>query len=409
MASALFRAEVIEARRQRLAGSVVAAVPPSSRLYTAIAAAIALAIVATLAFGKYATSKTVSGLVAYNLGVAKVSTSSPGEIAIIYVKSGDKVAAGAPLLTVSTAQGPTGLSAQLTEIDNQVREIDRQMALAGQTGATDAQALRQEQKSLATNIASLGRQKAILDSQTGIARDLLARNARLAKAGAGSQRQVDDARAVLLSRQSEIETLNERISGTQSRIQAIDIQLSQRGLTLDTSRSQLAAQRAILMAQRADVSRAEKLVVAASVAGEVSDVAVEIGERVGPEKTLVTVVPQGSVIETWLYAPSSAIGSSRAGQQVRLLFDAYPYQRHGWATGTVVSISRTAVDPANVDTPTRPTEPVFRIRVHIDSMGRLPVRQEDLRPGMTLTANLVVEEKPLWQLIFGSIRGSMGK
>ncbi|MEY2927874.1 MAG: hypothetical protein RL367_2351, partial [Pseudomonadota bacterium] len=291
MANALFRAEVIEARRQRLAGTVVAAVPPSARLYTIIVAVTSIIILLILSFGHYASTANVRGIVAYDLGVARVSAASAGDVAQIHVRAGMQVAAGTPLVTIATAQGTNGLAAQLTEIDTQLREIDRQIGLAGTSGVTELQALRQQQSGLNTSIASLERQRSIIQSQIGIATGMLARNARLAKAGAGSQRQVDDARASLLSRQAESEALTERIDDARSKISEATIQLSQHSLSSDTSRSQLISRRAILVAQRADIARADKLVLAAPVAGEVSDVAIEIGQRIGPEKSLVTIIP----------------------------------------------------------------------------------------------------------------------
>ena len=89
------------------------------------------------------------------------------------------------------------------------------------------------------------------------------------------------------------------------------------------------------------------------MAGDVSDITTEIGQRVVPEKSLVTIVPQGSNVETWLYAPSSAIGFARPGQQVRLRFDAYPYQKYGVGKGTIIAISRVAIDPAELETMVR--------------------------------------------------------
>ncbi len=408
MASTLFRSEVIEARRQRLAGTVVAAVPPSTRLYTIIAAVTSIIILLTLTFGQYASTANVRGIVAYDLGVARVSAASTGDVAVIHARAGMRVAAGAPLVTVVTALGANGLSTQLAEINTQVSEIDRQIVLAGTIGLTELQALQQQQAGLNTGIVSLRRQKSIVQSQIKITETMLARNARLAKAGAGSQRQVDDTRAALLSRQAESEALTQKISDAQSKIGEVGIQLGQRGLTSDTSRSQLVAQRAILLAQRADIARADRLVITAPVAGEVSDVVTEIGQRVGPDKSLVTIVPQGSVMETWLYAPTSAIGFASPGQKVRLRFDAYPYQKYGWGQGTVMAISRVAIDPANVDAAIRPTEPVFRVRVRIDSMGGLTVPKDGLRPGMTLSANLVMQSKPLWELIVGPVKARVG-
>lgn len=59
----LFRTEVIEARRNRLAGTVIAAVPPSSRHYTSILAGVAVSILAVLIFGSYSTTANVRGIV----------------------------------------------------------------------------------------------------------------------------------------------------------------------------------------------------------------------------------------------------------------------------------------------------------------------------------------------------------
>ncbi|MBX9796960.1 HlyD family efflux transporter periplasmic adaptor subunit [Sphingomonas sp.] len=408
MADTLFRKEVIEARRHRLAGTVIAAVPPSSQVYTGIAACVAAVIVAMLVLGSYATTASVRGVVAYDANLARVASAAAGDVRAIAAQPGQMVEAGTPLVTLSTAQGPKGLSAQLAEVDNQIAQIDRQLAIATQATDVEAQALKQQRAGLVETVKSLERQRAISDSQIRLDEQGLARFVRLAKQGAGSQRQVDQARAELLTRRAENEALVERLVDARSRIGALSIQLDQRALDGDKARSVLLTQRAALLSQREDIRRADHVVLAAPVAGMVSDVSTEIGQHIGPEKSLVTIVPRGSSIETWLYAPSNAIGFVRPGQQVRLRFDAYPYQKYGWGRGTVLAVSRAAIDPANVDAAIRPAEPAFKIRVRIDSMGLIRVRKEDLRPGMTLAADVALKRRPLWALLFGPVVGAIG-
>jgi membrane fusion protein len=72
MNSPLFRQEVIDAGRDRLAGTVVAAVPPNSRLYATVVMLFAAALVAILLLGEYATRTQVKGVVAYDAGIARV-------------------------------------------------------------------------------------------------------------------------------------------------------------------------------------------------------------------------------------------------------------------------------------------------------------------------------------------------
>ena len=125
--------------------------------------------------------------------------------------------------------------------------------------------------------------------------------------------------------------------------------------------------------------------------------------------SLVTIVPHGSKLEVWLYATSRGVGGARPGQEVRLPFDAFPYQRYGPGRGTVTEVSQVPTEPANLDPGLGIEEPVFRVRVRIDELApRIPTDRRALRPGMTLHANLVLERRSLWQVLSGSVFGSHG-
>ena len=62
----LFRQEVIEAGRERLAGTVVAAVPPRAKLYVGLVLGFAALVAAILVFGHYSSRAQVKGVVAYD-------------------------------------------------------------------------------------------------------------------------------------------------------------------------------------------------------------------------------------------------------------------------------------------------------------------------------------------------------
>src|SRR4051812_22779941 len=99
----LFRHEAIEARRERLAGAVVAATPPRSRLYVFLVLAFAAIIGLVLAFGQYASRAQVKGIVAYDGGIARVYPTALAEIRRFHVSNGMRVAAGTPLVTLALA------------------------------------------------------------------------------------------------------------------------------------------------------------------------------------------------------------------------------------------------------------------------------------------------------------------
>lgn len=408
MNSPLFRQEVIDAGRERLAGAVVAAVPPRSRLYAAILLGFAAALVAILAFGQYAARTSVKGVVAYQGGIARVYPNAPAEIRDVHVRSGQQVQAGDPLVTVSLAQGRGGISSQIGELQRQESELGRQQELASMLGSAETQALSQQKASLTAAIASLGRQQALASSQIALAEAALRRASRLAAEGAGTQRQVEDSRAEVLARRTELEGITERIITQREALRAIDAQIAQARITASRSQSEVAAQRAAVAEQRAALVRTDRLTLTAPIAGEVGDIVAEVGQRARPDTSLVTIVPRASKLEVWLYAPSRAIGFVRPGQEVRLQFDAFPYQRYGAGQGRVLAVSRVPVEPATIDPALGIDEPVFRIRVGIERVApKVREAESRLRPGMTLGADLVLERRPLWEVIFNPVAAAL--
>ena len=405
MATQLFRQEVIEASRERLAGTVVAAVPPRSKTYTWFILGFFVLLVMVLIFGSYSSSAEVRGVVSYDNGIARVFSANTAEIRTIHVHTGQRVAAGDPLVTLALTQGQGGVAPQLAQLNAQDGEIARQIDLASVIGSSETRALQQQRNSLSDSIASLGRQRGIAAGQITLAESSLRRAMRLASEGAGTQRQVEDSRSFLLGRRSEMEAIGERIIAQRESLRTLEADIGRKSLETSRSSSVLLAQRAALAEQRAQLSRSDQVTLTAPVAGIVGDVSVEPGQRARPDASLVTVLPSNSRLEVWLYAPSRAIGFSRPGQRVRLRFDSFPYQRYGTGTGIVTEVARVPAEPGNIDSDLQITEPVFRIRVRIDSFApRATTSIDALRPGMTLSANLVLEERSLWQVLFGPIR-----
>jgi membrane fusion protein len=90
---------------------------------------------------------------------------------------------------------------------------------------------------------------------------------------------------------------------------------------------------------------------------------------------------------------------------VRLLYDAFPYQRFGSHVAHIGSISRVAIAGTETGAPFNIEEPVYRVtalleRQQIDAYGE-PTR---LHPGMTLVANLVLERQSFLDWILNPLR-----
>src|SRR5207302_1373255 len=82
--------------------------------------------------------------------------------------------------------------------------------------------------------------------------------------------------------------------------------------------------------------------------GYISEQRMQLGGHANISTPLLSIVPAGTKLEAHLYSPSRAVGFVRAGQHVLLRYQAYPYQKFGHYEGTVSSVSRSAVSPAEL-------------------------------------------------------------
>ena len=81
------------------------------------------------------------------------------------------------------------------------------------------------------------------------------------------------------------------------------------------------------------------------VAGRVAALPVAVGQPVSPGGTVAVVIPEGAKLEAELLAPSRAAGFIRPGQDVRLMLQAFPYQRFGTVKGEIKTISHHRARP----------------------------------------------------------------
>lgn len=408
MATRLFRNEAIEARRDRLTGTVIAATPPRARVYAWLLTGVAAALVALLAFGTWSTRIAVRGVVAPAGAVARLHAPGAAEVLEVRTREGARVRRGEPLLILSLTQGRgdaggDGVSGRLAELERQDSELGRQIDLAGSLGAADTATLEQQKAGLAASIESLDRQRGFAAEQIRLAESNSRRAARLAEEGAGTQRQVEESRAQLLALRLDRERLGERLAGQREAFRTLDSQILARRIAADQSRSEIAARRAALAEQREALTREGRLTLTAPVAGVVADLGVQAGEHAAPDRALLAILPSSARSEVQLYAPSRAAGLLRPGQKVRLYFDALPYQKYGAGEGRVTWISDAPAEPVQPQSGPGPSEPVYRIRVAIIRLPDLGPGGKSLRAGMTLSANIVAERRRLWEVFLDPV------
>jgi membrane fusion protein len=132
----------------------------------------------------------------------------------------------------------------------------------------------------------------------------------------------------------------------------------------------------------------------------VEQLSAQPGQRASPDAPLLAIVPEASRMEVWLYAPSRSAGLIQPGQEVTLLLDGFPHQSYGAGRGRIAHVDSVAVDPATLAKDMAAPEPLFRVRVAIDQLPEAARAQGRLRAGMTLTGNVILARRKLWEMLF---------
>ena len=151
-------------------------------------------------------------------------------------------------------------------------------------------------------------------------------------------------------------------------------------------------------------------IVSAPVSGRVDSLQISVGMSVETGVPFMSIVPENARLEASLLVPARAIGFISRGQTVRVAFDPYPFQRFGFYSGTIASVSDTLLKPAESAGPVAPTEPSYRVTVDLERQTITAYGSEvPLRPEMTLKANIIVDRRSLLEWLFDPLLSARGR
>jgi membrane fusion protein len=226
------------------------------------------------------------------------------------------------------------------------------------------------------------------------ARDLFDRVQSVAEKGFVSKVEVERRRQAWVAAQQDLARLRQQRNAAAAEERQAAAELSR--IQVDAG-SQVVSARAEAqsIAQRKAQLRSERAyTITAPVSGRVTALQAAAGRTVDAAIPMMVIVPDGTSLGAEIYAPTRAIGFVRPGQEVRLLYDAFPYQRFGSFTGRITSVSRTVIDPRELSAPLKIEDPVYRIGVMPETQSLAAFGEEmRLQPGMTLTANIILDRR----------------
>ncbi|ATD68583.1 hemolysin D [Luteimonas chenhongjianii] len=415
MTQALFRREVLEARRRGWLGGISLAQPLRLWWLTLAAGLVALTVVLFLLLGSYTRRSTVVGQLVPSQGLATVLAPATGVVGRIDVPEGGIVTEGQTLAVIAVPRATLADGDTLVALAQRLerRRDGLQDAQAAQRQLLDAQqgGLRNQLAAAERELAQVEAEVATRQAQVRIADESLQRLRQLEDSRYVSQLQIQEQESSVLSRQGETQALQRQAIATRRTIaqfrQALhELPGQERAIEAGYQRDL-----ALLEQEQVEVQARGALAVVAPVGGVVSAQLAKPGQSVQAGQPLLSLLPGDGALEAELLVPSRAIGFVTPGDTVLLRYQAYPHQKFGHHRGRVSRISRSALGPVQtVAGNAQQTEPLYRVTVALTKQAVTAYgNEEPLRPGMLLDVDILGERRRLIEWVFEPLYSLKGK
>lgn len=232
----------------------------------------------------------------------------------------------------------------------------------------------------------------------------------LSQQGAVTQDELDNQKELLLNLQQLLAEQKASEQAQLNQVQQIQGQLARLPMEQQQQQAILATELSQLQQQKTELQGRGELVLTAPVAGRVTNLVAELGNSIAAALPLLTIMPEQAELLAVLLVPTRAYGFVQPGQQARLRFDAFPYQRFGSYQGQVIKTAQAIVLPNEVDMPVAVQEPVYRVEVQLESQQiRAFNNNVPLQSGMLLSADIVLEQRSLMAWLFEPILSLKGR
>ncbi|MGI9326172.1 MAG: HlyD family efflux transporter periplasmic adaptor subunit [Pseudomonadales bacterium] len=420
---------------------------PMLRWSLLLIGSLLLSLIGWAFIGKADVIVSAVGVLSPEDDVRRVYSPGEGELEGLLVREGDPVAAGDPLARVRSRDA-IQLAAQAQQAALELANVELEEAqfpatlallqqeadlLEGDLGAKQDQLdrrivsgsnqLRREQlarlKQARGELAQTRNERDRTNRQWRSYRELSgsaiseveADNARIAYEQAASRFAQADANLRALESQFIREAAEDRaeLARLQVEIEQLRIALGRKQIEIEQA-PQLLQVRLAAARAKADSSRQirfeegigdDVLVILSPTDGIITRISsTQTGDKVAPNTPLFNIAPRGSRKVLKVQIAERDRGFISEGAEVKLKFNAFPYQRHGFINGTLEFVSPTT----QVTTPNTP--PAYRGFVSLERDHYVVRDQEQaIRYGMSATAEIVVRQRRIIDMLLDPLRG----
>ena len=408
--SSLFRKEVFESRKQSYLGNIILHVPTTFGMITALISSIILIIILFLVLADYSRKERVSGVLVPNKGLVTIVPAESGVYENIFVKAGDFVEINKPLFRLKDEKNfSNGVSLDQKLLD-QMR-LEKETLILALNNVSDKYVHTKNR--LSVRKQGFEEEVSRYKNQIKIQEDLVELEEKNYRKHEGLFRQqvinetlLDASRKEYLNELKDLNALKTTIGEISAEIEDIDAQMLLLPTQEVSEKSNISREIYELEQGITRVNASGSAIINAPVSGVVAAVTARLGQQASPTRTALSILPSGGKLEAHLYIPSRAIAFVSVGQTVHLRYDAFPYQKFGIYPGVVTEISKTVLQSSDAEMAPLLQEPFFLVIAEVlDTEIQAYGEKFPLQSGMTLSADIILEKRKLWEWLFEPLLG----
>jgi membrane fusion protein len=335
-------------------------------------------------------------------GEVRIMAPQPGVIQSLEYRNGDTVRAGATLAQIATDRrdqsGAGRAEIRQAHIEKQSAWLkDRRRAVESQWTAQKA-SLDQDMDARRRQLDRLNGQINTIEKRAVLARDRRDAGARLVEKGVLAVDAQRDREAAAIDNELRLLELLDRIQGEQDRLKSLRYAIDNQRSQYEKEVAEIEGQLVALTGEQALLGIERAYTVIAPISGRITAQDIHLGDAVDGQRPLMVIIPENEGLTAELYLSPRSAGFVERGKRVQLRLDGFPYQKFGTVEGTIENISLTSLVAREVNFPVGEEPVVYRATVRIDEVAG--VRNIRLQPGMTVTAQIILEERPILEWLF---------
>jgi membrane fusion protein len=412
----LFREEAIKSKRSRITGSIVIVQPISIYISSLVAFLIFILVMLFITQFEYSRKEKVKGYLIPEKGLVKVFSDRQGVVEELYVREADQVTAGQPLVKIKNSQS---LATGVELADALSKEISKQISTLQVEIETSEQMFRYDNTRLGRQIVQLNQsmsslQKAAITNRKRLAikEDQYLKNRELFEKNYISNSQLALVQEEYLEAMENNDRFEREIATIQLELSSLESEMESLPEKKLNKRALLERQISELKTRQFELDNQYEFVKVAPESGVVTAIQPSQGGHINNLSPILSIIPRNSPLEIELLLPTRSSGFVQIGNSIKIRFDAFPYQKFGLVSGSIINVDKALILPTDKVLPIKLEEAMYRVRATLAQQSITAYGKTfPLKVGMIADVDIILERRTLLEWLLDPIfalKGELG-